>query len=202
MLPEDLAERVQRAFAACHLPDKPRSCHPLYAWLTHVSLGCTRLPPYLAPDLVRRLVQIFLDEPPKETFGQVCERCGLERPWPGADFDGQRLISRPDYWTKEEGCPHCHCQEYTWATRIDERHLAVLDGQISRKWCAVVRGLPGRPSSGAQTERWDGAGPGRPAWRRKLSGPSLLPLQCGLSQTSLYFVFPSSSAMSFLKSSR
>src|SRR6516164_7595732 len=58
MLPPDLVERVQESFGACRLPDKPRSCHRLYAWLTHVSLGCARLPPYLTPDLVLRLVQI------------------------------------------------------------------------------------------------------------------------------------------------
>jgi hypothetical protein len=110
LTPEDLRPAVVQTLAEYELGPPPSKNCPLHNWLIHISQQRSRLPPDLAPETMRRILQIHLNE--KQDWGSpVCEKCGLERP--KRDYSQGRL---PDFFP---GCPHCGCSEWTWNTLTD-----------------------------------------------------------------------------------
>lgn len=118
-MPEDLWERAVTAI------DENEFC-PLARWLRYVFDGRSRLPECLTKDVMRRLVQIRLDEANKcDSLECVCLRCGLQYPLPkdlpwsqrGADYS-------PPHFFDQRGCPACGAStkagEMNWAHLVED----------------------------------------------------------------------------------
>ncbi len=128
-LPPDLHARVTQALEA------DRHC-PVWGWIENVFVGRSRLPDGLSGDVMRRLVQILLEEADQclEWVG-VCLRCGLQYPLPrwryeprphGPDARTAAGVARryEDSFFAHEGCPACGASskkgDMTWAHLIGE----------------------------------------------------------------------------------
>ncbi len=127
-LPADLRERV------CTALEDP-ACR-LWPWLGDLYRGRCRLPEGLSPEVMRRLVQILLEEADQclEWVG-VCLRCGLQYPLPrwryesrshGSDSHATPAAERryEESFFEHDGCPGCGASskkgDMTWAHLIGE----------------------------------------------------------------------------------
>lgn len=94
-------------------------------WIGRIKGGYwCRLPPDIDLEVMGRFVAIYTgrENPACWSSIQVCDRCGLGRPYPAAPpgwgmggFKGK--LPEP-YWTC---CPHCRSTEWTWSSRLDEQ---------------------------------------------------------------------------------
>jgi hypothetical protein len=127
----DLPERV-----AGVLGDAASWDHPLRQWLRDLTWGLSTVPPDLAPDVARRLLEICLDAPESVEHFAVCNDCGLSRPrrrlpplreWKLLPGKLAHVGAAP-WWDLPadffEGCPHCHNAAWTYAHLCGPRWLA------------------------------------------------------------------------------
>lgn len=115
LVPPDLAEPFADALNG--------QCDSLHSWVISVNRGASALPGEMTPAVMRRLLDIHLHEKPDSLF-KVCETCRLARPQRGGRWEPDkrgalRFIDRPDYFDE---CPACGGPEWTWITRIEEKH--------------------------------------------------------------------------------
>jgi hypothetical protein len=117
MTPEDLHE----SFAGALMEREPagfstKRADCLHSWICSLGFGQSRLPDDLAPETMRQLLRIYLEDTPRDSIGAVCEHCGLYRP--RKTYGLQDCMRCDDYF---ECCPHCGCQEWMWSSRVGEQ---------------------------------------------------------------------------------
>lgn len=128
-LPPDLHARVTQALEA------DRHCS-VWAWIENVYVGRSRLPDGLSPEVMRRLVQILLEEGEQcLAWVGVCLRCGLQYPLPRWRYESRSHASDShatpaaerryeESFFEHNGCPGCGASskkgDMTWAHLIGE----------------------------------------------------------------------------------
>jgi hypothetical protein len=108
LTPEDMREAFVAALMereGAGYSTKRASC--LQSWICDLGFDRTILPDDLAPETMRKLLRIYLEDTPKEAIGEVCDQCGLYRPHRGGGSQ--------DYF---DSCPHCGCREWTWSCLV------------------------------------------------------------------------------------
>jgi hypothetical protein len=106
LAPEDMREALAGALVEREQAGFPTiRSDRLHSWICDLGFDRTRLPDELAPETMRKLLLIYLEDTPREAIGEVCDQCGLYRP--------QR--NGFDYF---DSCPHCGCREWTWSSLV------------------------------------------------------------------------------------
>jgi hypothetical protein len=98
-----LVERDERGFST-------KRSSRLHSWICDLGFDRTRLPEDLSPETMRKLLLIYLEDTPPESVGDVCDRCGLYRPYRGASLQNAVWVDASNYF---DSCPHCGCREST-----------------------------------------------------------------------------------------
>jgi hypothetical protein len=116
LTPEDLREAFVAALMEREGPGySSRRADRLQSWICDLGFDRTILPDDLAPETMRKLLLIYLEDSPREAIGEVCDQCGLYRPHRGSGFQNNVWVTASDYF---DSCPHCGCREWTWSCLV------------------------------------------------------------------------------------
>jgi hypothetical protein len=116
LTPEDMREAFVAALMEREGPGFPcKRADRLNSWICDLGFDRTILPDDLAPETMRKLLRIYLEDTPKEAIGEVCDQCGLYRPHRGSGNQNDVWVNASDYF---DSCPHCGCREWTWSCLV------------------------------------------------------------------------------------
>jgi hypothetical protein len=111
LTPDDMRETLAGALMECEQAGfRTKRADRLHSWICDLGFDRTRLPDDLAPETMRKLVRIYLEDTPPESVGEVCDQCGLYRPYRGASLQNAVWVDASNYF---DSCPHCGCREST-----------------------------------------------------------------------------------------